>query len=164
MMTLDALMTAYAFWPFLSFKLAADSEVMLETISTPGAICSVTELLTGPFLRAVILPGMILRALIFILDFESLILAGTTLFQAGPLRNPAADFSSVPANFAKLHLRGFPLKKLPQGGFSTRRRPARIFPKPDRYIVPQWDGGPLPGIHVAWHRSCNRCCRWLAIF
>jgi hypothetical protein len=35
----------------------------------PGAISRVTELLTGPFLRLVIFPAMILRALIFIRQF-----------------------------------------------------------------------------------------------
>jgi hypothetical protein len=53
----------------LSFKPLADPAVMLETISIPGAISSVTMALMGPFLMLVILPGMTLRALIFIIRF-----------------------------------------------------------------------------------------------
>ena len=58
-------MTAYAVCPLFSLSDVADSLVMDETISTPGAISSTTIELMGPFLMLLTFPERTLRALIF---------------------------------------------------------------------------------------------------
>jgi hypothetical protein len=108
---LDALMMAQAVWPFLSFSAAADSLVMEETISMPGATSSVTMELMGPFLMALIFPLKIFRALIFmaIVIFKTVIFptAGggfrQNQFGSGrPLARRAAGYHQTELG-AKLH-------------------------------------------------------------
>jgi hypothetical protein len=65
-MTLDALMTAEALLPSAKPSDATEAFVMMETISTPGAISRVTSQLTAPSTTLVTLPFSTFRALIFI--------------------------------------------------------------------------------------------------
>src|SRR5215831_10763682 len=64
-MTLDALMTAEATLPSVKPSDAAEAFVMMETISTPGAISRVTSQLTAPSTTLATFPFSTLRALIF---------------------------------------------------------------------------------------------------
>ena len=63
-MTLDALMTAEAALPSTKPSDAAEALVMMETISTPGAISRVTSQLTAPSTTLATFPFSTLRALI----------------------------------------------------------------------------------------------------
>jgi hypothetical protein len=65
--TLDALMTAEAILPSAKPGDAAEAFVMMEIISTPGAISRVTSQLTSPSMSLVTFPFRTLRALIRIL-------------------------------------------------------------------------------------------------
>src|SRR5215469_399497 len=64
--TLDALITAEATLPSAKPSDAAEAFVMMETISTPGAISRITSELTAPWTSLVTFPFSTLRALIFI--------------------------------------------------------------------------------------------------
>jgi hypothetical protein len=64
--TLDALMTAEAILPSCKPSYATEAFVMMEIISTPGAISRVTSQLTAPSTILVTFPFSTLRALIFI--------------------------------------------------------------------------------------------------
>jgi hypothetical protein len=58
-------MTAYTLVPSRRFSLSADDVVIEETIWLPPAIAMTTSVLTGPFLLILTVPGIWLRALIF---------------------------------------------------------------------------------------------------
>jgi hypothetical protein len=64
--TLDALMIAEAVLPSARPREAAETFVMMETISTPGEISRVTSQLTAPSTSFVTFPFNTFRALIFI--------------------------------------------------------------------------------------------------
>jgi hypothetical protein len=64
--TLDALMTAEAVLPSAKPSDAAEAFVMMETISTPGAISKVISQFTAPSTTLTTFPCSMLRALIFI--------------------------------------------------------------------------------------------------
>ena len=62
-------MTAEAILPSSKPSDAAEAFVMMETISTPGAISKVTSQLTAPWTSFVTFPLSTLRALIFVVDW-----------------------------------------------------------------------------------------------
>jgi hypothetical protein len=64
--TPDALMIAYAFFPTLSLRSSHDFFVMIDVISRPGATSTVNSAFTGPISTDFTLPFKTLRALSFI--------------------------------------------------------------------------------------------------
>lgn len=69
--TLEALITAQASLPTESPRDATEGLVMIDTISTPGAISSVTSQLTAPSTTRVTRPFRTLRALILIRIYQA---------------------------------------------------------------------------------------------